>query len=115
MKRIKGYLLHTWVKEVAEAVKNGYEIKGHAVYLAGQYSAVLVKGGEAAKEVPKTDDNGGANSDIENDVVGGIVKDIIDDAVANSLDAPATVEDSVVASVASEQKTRKPSQRKQPA
>ncbi len=102
MKRIKGYLLHQWVKEVAEAVKDGYELKGHAVCLAGQYSVVLVKGGEAVEEVPNIGDNGGANSDI-------------DDAVANSLDAPATVEDSVVASIASEQKTRKPSQRKQPA
>ena len=93
MKRIKGYLLHQWVKEVAEAVKDGYELKGHAVCLAGQYSVVLVKGGEAVEEVPNIDDNGGANS--------GIVKYIIDDAVANS--------------PASEQKTRKPLQRKQPA
>ena len=102
MKRIKGYLLHQWVKEVAEAVKDGYELKGHAVCLAGQYSVVLVKGGEAVEEVPNIDNNGGANSDIENDIVNGIVKDIVDDAVANSLDAPATVEDSVVASIASE-------------
>lgn len=108
MKRIKGYLLHQWVKEVVEAVKDGYELKGHAVCLAGQYSVVLVKGGEAVEEVPNIDNNGGANSDIENDVVGGIVKDIVDAATV-------AVEDSVVASIASEQKTRKPSQRKQPA